>query len=85
MSGNQHYVSGSPACPFAPHLALLNRVLGCGVYTVLLRTPLQAILWCDFALRSESIGCADAFLPQTYRFRSPSTSHRRANFKNFAL
>jgi hypothetical protein len=53
MSGNQHYVSGSPACPFAPHLASPNRVLGYGAYIVLPRRPYGlscgAILLCDLS------------------------------------
>ncbi|HSW86129.1 MAG TPA: hypothetical protein VLG49_01365 [Rhabdochlamydiaceae bacterium] len=51
-------MSLSPAGPLAPHLALPNRVLGGGVCKALPRTPLRALLRCDLAVRSESIGCS---------------------------
>lgn len=46
----------SPATPVAPHLALPNRVLGGGLYTVLSRTPFGlscgAILLFDLSRRA---------------------------------
>ena len=51
LSGTEHFVSLFPAALVATHLALPNRVLGSGPYTVLFRSPsglpCAAILVCD--------------------------------------
>jgi hypothetical protein len=53
----------------APHLDLPNRVLAFGMYIVLSRR-----LWCDFAARSESIGCSGARFPN-YRWAHLRVHH----------
>lgn len=68
MSGTQHCVSTSPAGPLAPHLALPNRVLEGGVCIALPRTPFRALLRCNFAARSESIGCSCARVTRRANF-----------------
>ena len=68
-----------PACPLATHLALPNRVLGGGACTAWPRTH-SLSCGCDFAVRSESIGCLRAPFPLLRR--GPlSASARRAHFR----
>ncbi len=70
-----------PSRPLAPHLALKNPVLGGGVCEALPPT-LSALLRWNFSVRSESLGCSRAHLPNlsvgysVWKF-SPRSARRR--------